>query len=77
MKKMDRAIAKLRALPLERQEELAEYVAELAEEGVPYQYQLTDAQLAEVRLALQELDEGKVASKEKMDALWRRAGLTD
>ena len=75
MSKMERAIAKLRALPPERQEELAEYVAEIAEEGTAFQYALTDAQLAEVESAKKEVAEGKVASKEKMDALWRRAGL--
>ena len=75
MTKMDRAIAKLRALPPERQEELAEYVAELAEDPAP-PYKLTPEQQAEVRLARQELDEGKVASQEELDALWRRAGLT-
>jgi len=75
MTKIELAIAKLRALPLERQEELADYVIELAEDGVPYEYQLTDEQLAEVELAKKEVAEGRVASKEKMDALWRRAGL--
>ena len=76
MTKMDLAIAKLRALPLERQEEGAEYVAELAEEAAPFQYQLTEQQLAEVRLAQKEVAEGKVASKEEMDAFWRSAGLS-
>ena len=74
MSKIERAIAKLRALPPERQEELAEYVAELAEAPVPYR--LTPEQRAEVRLARQELDEGKAASQEELDALWHRAGLT-
>ncbi|MEJ1969602.1 MAG: hypothetical protein WDN03_13360 [Rhizomicrobium sp.] len=73
MTKMELAIAKLRALPPERQEELAEYVCELAEEQAPYR--LTDEQLAEVELAKKEVSEGKIASQEKMDALWRRAGL--
>jgi DNA-binding protein H-NS len=73
MTKMERAIAKLRTLPSERQEELAEYVAELAEESAPYR--LTPEQIAEVKLARQELDEGKFASQQELDALWRRAGL--
>ncbi len=62
---MERAIAKLRALPPERQEELAEYVAELAEEPTPYR--LTEEQLAEVELAKKELDEGRVASQAEVD----------
>ncbi len=74
MSKIELAIKKLRALPPERQEELADYVMELAEEQAPYR--LTDDQLAEVELAKKEVAEGKVASKEKMDALWRRAGLS-
>ncbi len=79
MTKMELAIARLRALPPKRQEELADYLIDLAdgEETAPPQYRLTQAQLAEVRLALKELDEGKVASQEEVDALWRRAGLTD
>lgn len=76
MSKIELAIKKLRALPPERQEELADYVIELAEEPQSYRHRLTDEQLAEVALARKELDEGKVASKEEMDALWRRAGLT-
>ncbi len=73
MTKIELAIKKLRALPPERQEELADYVLELAEEQAPYR--LTGEQLAEVALARKELDEGKVASQEELDALWRRAGL--
>jgi hypothetical protein len=60
--------------PPERQEELAEYVDEIAQGLLPYD--LTADQLAEVELAKKEVAEGKIASKEKMDALWRRAGLT-
>ena len=74
MTKMERAIAALKALPPDRQEELADYLIELAEEPAPYR--LTDEQRAEVRLGLEELDEGKFASQEELDALWRRAGLT-
>ena len=75
MSKMERAIAKLRALPPERQEELAEYVAEIAEEGTPYRSQLTDEQLAEVQLGIKEADEGKFATEEEMAALWKKFGL--
>ncbi|HXC57416.1 MAG TPA: hypothetical protein VNU97_19105 [Rhizomicrobium sp.] len=76
MTKMDLAIKKLRALPLKRQAELADYLIDLAEEERRPSYRLTDEQLAEVRLAQQEVAEGKVASKEEMDAFWRRAGLS-
>jgi predicted transcriptional regulator len=75
MSKMERAIAKLRALPPERQEELAEYVAEIAEEGAPYRSQLTDEQLAEVQLAIKEADDGQFATEDEMAALWKKFGL--
>jgi hypothetical protein len=76
MTKMEMAIEKLRALPLERQEELAEYLIDLAEEEVKPPYRLTEEQLAEVRLAQKEVAEGKVASQEELDAFWRRAGVS-
>ena len=74
-KLMERAISKLRRLPVKRQDELAEFLIELA--GHPARYRLTKAQVAEVELAIREVDEGKVASKKEMDALWRRAGLSN
>jgi predicted transcriptional regulator len=74
MTKMELAIAKLRALPRERQEELADYLIDLAE-GEENPYQLTDEQLEEVRLALKEADEGKFATEEEMAALWKKFGL--
>jgi hypothetical protein len=75
MTKMEMAIARLRALPLERQEELADYLLDLADsEENPYQ--LTDEQRAEVELAIKDADKGKFATQKELDALWRRAGLT-
>ena len=73
-KLMEKAISKLRRLPVKRQDELAGYLIELVER--PAKYRLTKAQIAEVELAIKEVDEGKVASKTEMDALWRRAGLS-
>jgi len=76
MTKIDLALAKLRALPLERQEELADCLLDLVT-GADDGYRLTDEQRAQIRLAQREVADGKVASEEKMEALWRRAGLLD
>ncbi len=75
MTKMEMAIAKLLALPPERQEELADYLIDLAE-GEEHPYQLTDEQLADVELSKKEADEGKFASEAEIAALWKRAGLS-
>lgn len=69
---LEKAVARLRELPEERQEELAEIMLDLADE--PHAL-LTDEQVAEVELARQEVREGKVASDERMAALWRKFGL--
>jgi predicted transcriptional regulator len=71
---MDLAIAKLCSLPPERQEALADYLIDLAEDEL-HPYQLTDEQLAEVELALKEADEGKFATEEEMNELWKKFGL--
>jgi hypothetical protein len=74
MTKIELAIKKLRALPPERQEELADFLINLPE-GEDRPYQLTDEQLAEVELALKEADEGKFATEEEMTTLWKKFGL--
>lgn len=74
-KLMERAISKLRRLPEKRQDELAEFLIELAEH--PATHRLTKDQVAEVELAIKEVAQGKVASKKEMDALWRRARLSN
>jgi hypothetical protein len=60
--------------PAVRKGELADDAREFNDK--PSSYRLTAEQRAEVRLALKELDEGKFASQQELDALWRRAGLT-
>jgi predicted transcriptional regulator len=71
-KLLDTAILKLRALPQERQDELAEIMIELAEEA---RYTLTDAQLAEVNAAIDEADRGEFATESEFAALWKKFGL--
>lgn len=73
MTKLERAIAALKALPPDRMEDVLGWVIEVAEE--PPRYTLTDEQLAEVQLALEEADEGKFATEAEMAALWKKFGL--
>ena len=70
MTKVELAIAKLRALPEDQQEEWAQMVLELAEP--PSDFRLSEEQLAEIELSKQEAREGKFATKEEMADLWRR-----
>lgn len=69
---LEKAVARIRELPEDRQEELAEIMLELAEEPVAL---LSEEQVAEVELANREAADGKIASPERMAALWRRFGL--
>ena len=73
-KRLDKPVKRPRELPVKRQIELADAMMEFIDQPRPYR--LTAEQRAEVRLALKELDEGKHATQDELDALWRRAGLT-
>ncbi len=75
MTKMELAIARLQALPVERQEELADYLIDLAEGEEKPPYRLTDEQLADLELSLQEADEGKFATNAELAAVWKKFGL--
>lgn len=66
---LEKAVARIRELPGERQEELAEMMLDLAEEPVAL---LTDEQLAEVELAKQEARNGDFATADEMAETWRR-----
>lgn len=68
-KLLEKAISRVRELPEERQEALAELMLDFADH--PDEWVLTDAQLAEVELAKQEAREGKFASEEEMAEIWR------
>jgi Spy/CpxP family protein refolding chaperone len=69
-KLLEKAISRVRELPEERQEALAELMLDFADQ--PDEWVLTEAQLAEVELAKQEVREGKIATKERMSEVWRR-----
>ena len=67
---LEKAVARIRELPEERQSELAEIMLDLAEDAGSWM--LTDEQLAEVELAKQEARRGEFATDEEMAETWRR-----
>jgi predicted transcriptional regulator len=69
---LDKAISKLRRLPKERQDELAEVILDLAEEA---HYTLTPAQIAEVKASIEEVDRGEFATERELAELWKKFGL--
>ncbi len=72
---LEKAVARIRELPEERQEELAEIILDLAlDYDEEPQALLTEEQIAEVELAKSEVREGKIATDEEMADLWRRFG---
>jgi uncharacterized protein YpuA (DUF1002 family) len=73
-KLLDQVLARLRALPEQEQDEIAELVAAVLhnkETASP----LTDEQVDEVKRTQAAVRRGEVATDEEMDELWRRFGL--
>jgi hypothetical protein len=72
-KLLEEAIATLRTLPESEQDRAAKFLLAFADpEG--RNYQLDDAQAAEVEAARREVGEGKIASDAEMNDVWRRFG---
>jgi hypothetical protein len=71
-KLLEKAISRIRELPDDRQDELAEMLLDCADQP---KVLLTPEQIAEVELAIQEADEGKFATEEEMAETWKRFGL--
>jgi predicted transcriptional regulator len=67
---LEKAVAKIRELPEERQNELAEIMLEMAQD--PDAWVATADQLAEIEAAKREAREGKFATDEEMAETWRR-----
>ena len=67
---LQKAVARIRELPEERQNELAEIMLEMAEN--PASWIPTADQLADIEAAKQEAREGKFATDEEMAETWRR-----
>jgi hypothetical protein len=66
-KLMEKAISRVRELPEDRQDALAELMLDFTEQPG----QLNDAQLADIELAKQEAREGKFATDKEMADVWR------
>ncbi len=68
------AIERLKELPEERQNELAEMLVTAAESDL-HPYQLNDEELEAVEEARAQVARGEFASDADMAALWKRFGL--
>lgn len=71
-KLMEKAISKLRRLPVKRQDELAEVILDLAQGA---NYKLATEQISEIETAIGEADRGQFASEAELVALWKKFGL--
>jgi len=73
-KLLEDAIETVRDLPDADQEIAAKFLLNFANPDAA-SYRLTDAQVTEVELAKREVRDGKIASEQEMNSLWRRFGL--
>jgi hypothetical protein len=71
---LQQAVASVEELPEAEQELVAKFLLDFANPAAS-RYRLNAEQIAEVELAKQEVREGKVATDEQMDRVWRRFGL--
>jgi hypothetical protein len=69
-KRFDQAIVRVRNLPESEQDAAADLLLEFAEQ--PARSLLSDAQADEVRVALEDMSEGRFASHDELTALWRK-----
>jgi hypothetical protein len=70
-KLLEEAIAKLRGLPESDQNMAARFLLEFANPDMR-ELQLSDAQVAEVKLAQREVRDGNFATDAEMAEVWRR-----
>jgi hypothetical protein len=73
-KLLQEAVTSVEQLPEAEQELAAKFLLDFANPDAS-RYRLTPEQLAEVELAKREVRDGKLASDEQMDEVWRRFGL--
>jgi dihydrodipicolinate synthase/N-acetylneuraminate lyase len=72
-KRLDEAIAKVRALPEDHQDQVADVLFAVLQTGdAP---DLTDEELETVRQSREAIRRGDVATDEEMEEVWRRFGL--
>ena len=72
-KLLQKGIDAVRSLPADRQDMAGELLLSLAH--TEPQYQLTAAQLEDVRLAIAEANRGEFASADDMARTWKKFGL--
>ncbi len=72
-KLLDKGIEAVRALPAERQDMAGELLLGLA--GQAPSYELTPAQIEDIKLALAEAESGDFATEEEMAQTWKKFGL--
>jgi predicted transcriptional regulator len=70
--RLERAVAKVKSLPQERQNEIAELLFILAEQE-PAAYEFSEEQLAKIRVGLAEADAGTFLSDDEVESLFRRS----
>jgi predicted transcriptional regulator len=68
---IDAIFERVRSWPLERQEDAAEVLLTLEQQGTDV-YELSDDEIAEIELALEEAERGEFATDEEMKALFDR-----
>jgi hypothetical protein len=72
---LDKAIAKVRALPAEDQDVLGAVLLALADEELTQIGELDDETRAAVREGLEQAKRGEFVPEEEIKALWKRLGL--
>jgi hypothetical protein len=72
---LDKAIAKVRALPAEDQDVLGAVLLALADEELTQIGELDDETRAAVREGLEQAKRGESVPEEEIKALWQRFGL--
>jgi hypothetical protein len=72
-KLLEQGIEAIRSLPSDRQDMAGELLLSLARAQPPYQ--LTAAQLEDVRLSISEADRGEFATEEDLARTWKKFGL--
>jgi ABC-type nitrate/sulfonate/bicarbonate transport system substrate-binding protein len=73
LKALEDAIAKIRALPEDRQQLAAELLEELASGGDLYE--LSEDEKAALKDGLERSDRGEFVSEDRIAAFWKKAGL--
>jgi hypothetical protein len=72
-KLLEEAIVSVERLSERDQELAAKFLLGFANPDA-HHYQLSNQQVAEVKLAMREVRQGKIASDDEMDEVWRRFG---